>query len=77
MATALKNRPKLAFTPPPGVTLASWDSGYGTVTDAFKPDQIPGASSWAGGGSGGEQGGGGTVAAPQAGGVDTGLGGLY
>ena len=29
---------------PPGVTMAPWDSGTGTVTDAFKPDQVPGAS---------------------------------
>ena len=27
-----------------GVTMATWDSGSGTVTDAFKPDQVPGAS---------------------------------
>jgi penicillin-binding protein 1A len=74
MAVALKNRPKLTFTPPPGVALASWDSGFGTVTDAFKPDQTPGASTSVGGGSGG---GGASAAAPQAGGVDTGLGGLY
>ena len=81
MAVALKGRPKLAFVPPPGVTMANWDSGYGTVTDAFKPDQVPGAS--------GPTGGGGTVAAapgeepgvaaaaPHAAGVDSGLGGLY
>jgi penicillin-binding protein 1A len=73
MAIALKNRPKLAFTAPPGVTVASWDSGWGSVTDAFKPDQVPGASTYVGGGSGG----GTAAAAPQAGGVDTGLGGLY
>jgi hypothetical protein len=29
---------------PPGVTVASYDSGFGTVTDAFKPGQEPGAS---------------------------------
>ena len=81
MAVALKTRPKLEFVPPPGVTMAAWDSGYGTVTDAFKPDQVPGAS--------GPMGGGGTAAAgsdapapaapdaSHAAGVDSGLGGLY
>ena len=44
MAVALKNRPVLQFSQPPGVTMASWDSGSGVVTDAFKPDQVPGAS---------------------------------
>ena len=44
MAFALKNRPVLTFPQPPGVTMAAWDSGSGTVTDAFKPDQVPGAS---------------------------------
>ena len=24
--------------------MAPWDTGTGTVTDAFKPDQVPGAS---------------------------------
>ena len=27
-----------------GVTMAQWDTGSGVVTDAFKPDQVPGAS---------------------------------
>ena len=44
MATALAGRPVLPFPLPPGVTMAQWDTGFGTVTDAFKPDQIPGAS---------------------------------
>ena len=44
MAVALKNRPVLTFQQPPGVTMATWDSGSGSVTDAFKPDQVPGAS---------------------------------
>ncbi len=44
MAVALKNRPKLNFPAPDGVTLATWDSGTGQVTDAFKPGQVPGAS---------------------------------
>ena len=36
MATALAGHPVLAFPMPPGVTMAPWDSGRGTVTDAFK-----------------------------------------
>jgi penicillin-binding protein 1A len=44
MAFALKNRPVLQFQQPPGVTMAQWDTGSGVVTDAFKPDQVPGAS---------------------------------
>ena len=32
MAVALKDRPVLTFQQPPGVTMASWDSGRGTVT---------------------------------------------
>jgi penicillin-binding protein 1A len=74
MAYALRNRPNLKFVPPPGVTMASWDSGFGTVTDAFKPDQTPGASDSIGGAASAD-------ATPTTGGtaagVDTGLGGLY
>jgi hypothetical protein len=44
MAVALKDRPVLQFPQPPGVTMGQWDSGSGMVTDAFKPDQVPGAS---------------------------------
>jgi penicillin-binding protein 1A len=44
MAAALQGRPKLNFVPPPGVTMAQWDSGSGMVTDAFKPGEVPGAS---------------------------------
>ena len=84
MAFALKGRPVLTFPQPPGVTMASWDSGSGTVTDAFKPDQVPGAS----GPLGGEIAAGAEVPAadgaipagatqPVSGGVDTSLGGLY
>ncbi len=76
MAFALKNRPNLKFTPPPGVAMAAWDSGSGQVTDAFKPGQTPGAS--------GPMGGAGAAtadaqagASPHAAGVDSGLGGLY
>jgi len=85
MAIALKNRPNLTFRKPDGVTLSSWDSGYGSRTDAFKPDQAPGSSqrvvggedgitevSGSGGvGSGG--GGGGSTGV----GIDSGVGGLY
>jgi penicillin-binding protein 1A len=78
MATALAGRPVLAFPQPPGVTLAPWDSGTGTVTDAFKPDQTPGASTPVGVGlasapADDQQGGPPIVH----GGVDTTLGGLY
>ena len=78
MAIALKNRPKLTFPVPPGVTLGSWDSGTGTITDAFKPGQTPGGSSSAADPKSG------TTSAttdtptkPRAGGVDNDLGGLY
>ncbi len=87
MAEALKGRPDLKFVPPPGLTIASYDSGFGTVTDAFKPGQVPGASSGnvassaeaqldssgaSPAGGGQDSGTGGTAA-----GVDSGLGGLY
>ena len=79
MAAALAGHPVLSFPVPPGVTLAQWESGSGTITDAFKPDQIPGASNPTGMG---------LPAAPLAdgsappptivhGGVDNGMGGLY
>ncbi len=42
MAAALKDRPNLKFVPPAGVTMASYDSGWGTVTDAFKAGQNSG-----------------------------------
>jgi len=82
MAAALKTRPKLTFAQPPGVTMASWDSGSGSVTDAFKPDQVPGASGPIGGGAvaaAAPDAPGGAMPAPasQAAGVDSGLGGLY
>jgi penicillin-binding protein 1A len=44
MAEALKDHPVLPFTPPPGVTLASWSDSVQTMTDAFKDGQTPGAS---------------------------------
>ncbi len=85
MQAALKGRPELKFVAPPGLTIASYDSGFGTVTDAFKPGQVPGASSpVAGTASADAQAGGGGDAGAAAGapggtaaGVDSGLGGLY
>jgi len=82
MAVALKNRPVLQFQAPPGVTMAAWDSGRGTVTDAFKPDQIPGASQPLGGvAATGPAGIDGLVPAEASksgpGGVDNSLGGIY
>jgi penicillin-binding protein 1A len=83
MAVALKNRPVLTFPQPPGVTMAAWDTGSGTVTDAFKPDQVPGASRPIGGGAVASDAapadGTPPAGAPQAvhGGVDSSMGGLY
>ncbi|MBV9756093.1 MAG: PBP1A family penicillin-binding protein [Alphaproteobacteria bacterium] len=81
MAIALKNRPVLPFVAPPGVTLAKWDTGSGTVTDAFKKGQEPGSTSAEtaeGGGDdqGGDQNGGG-VGGKTTGKLDTTMGGLY
>ncbi len=80
MAVAIKNRPNLQFKKPDGVTLASWDSGAGPRTDAFKPDQPPGGTQGTIGtddSSGITQVSGG-AAPPAAGvGVDSGVGGLY
>jgi len=76
MAVALKDRPVLQFRPPEGVVMSSWDSGGGTVTDAFKVNQTPGASTSPGGGSGSTSEGPSTGAAVH-GGVDSSLGGLY
>jgi penicillin-binding protein 1A len=79
MATALIGHPVLNWAAPPGVKLQSWDSGNGTVVDAFKDGQIPGASAPIGGSM--------TAAADPAGsppppsivhgGVDNSMGGLY
>ncbi len=80
MAFALKERPVLNFPQPPGVTMASWDSGFGTVVDAFKPGQVPGASGPVGvaaGTSGSAPGGEDESTASTAGGIDSSLGGLY
>jgi len=90
MAFALKDHPVLNFIAPPGVTLARWESSIGTVTDAFKPGQVPGAGGVAATVSqvGGERGGGedgrpvseygapAAAAAAKSGG-ETSMGGLY
>ena len=64
---------------PPGVTMAPWDTGRGVVTDAFKANQVPGASGPIGMGIASRPSADG--AAPPTpvvhGGVDSGLGGLY
>ena len=80
MVVALRDRPSLTFPMPPGVTMATWDSGSGPVTDAFKPGQVPGASNGALAGMSGtpvdpDEAGPGPRSA--AGGVDSSLGGLY
>ncbi len=60
--------------------MATWDSGFGPRTDAFKPGQEPGASQGVIGG--GDAGGGArrgerrAAAAPGVG-IDSGVGGLY
>ena len=82
MAVALKNRPNLQFRAPDGVTMASWNSGSGSRTDAFKPDQVPGASDGTIGGGVAVTGGGSrntdkSVAVSGGVGVDSGMGGLY
>jgi penicillin-binding protein 1A len=82
MAAALKGQPVLSFPQPPGVVMAQWDTGSGVVTDAFKPDETPGASGMAGVGVASQQptSGGPTPAAAAGsgnGGVDMSLGGLY
>lgn len=77
MAFALKDRPNLKFVPPPDVTMASWDSGSGTVSDAFKPGQVPGASGPVDSTTATADTGGDGAPAPHAAGVDSSLGGLY
>ena len=76
MQVALKSRPNLQFRMPDGMKMAAWDSGSGRVTDAFKPDQVPGATQ---GTIGGNEGGEGlTVSTGGPGlGIDSGMGGLY
>jgi penicillin-binding protein 1A len=78
MAFALKDRPNLKFVAPPDITMASWHSGNGTVTDAFKPGQTPGASGPVDSvTTTADTGGSVSASAPKAGGVDSALGGLY
>jgi len=84
MAQALKGRPVLNFPQPPGLVMASWQSRDGTVTDAFKPDQVPGASQPIDMGIASESATPGTTPASAPGaasgavnGMDTSLGGLY
>lgn len=79
MAIALKNRPMLTFKQPDGVTMASWETGFGQRTDAFKPGQEPGVSqgvigSDSAGVAANDDGAGG--AGPGIG-IDSGVGGLY
>jgi penicillin-binding protein 1A len=76
MAVALKDRPKLSFPMPDGLTMSSWQDGSGTVTDAFKPGQQPGASvGIASADSGATPTA--TAGATTGGGLDSGMGGLY
>ena len=78
MAYALRNRPVLQFRIPDGVKLASWDSGYGSRIDAFKPDQPPGGSQGTIGGGDVPAASDGLTASSGPGlGVDSGQGGLY
>jgi penicillin-binding protein 1A len=80
MAVALKSRPSLQFPAPSGVTLAPWDTGSGQSIDAFKPDQVPGASGPLGthpGTTVSSDGGRDVAPPPASGGVDSGMGGLY
>ena len=84
MAVALKGRPNLQFRAPDGVRLAAWESGSGSRTDAFRPDQPPGGTagtigggSGGGGGGGGRGGGGDGLTVSSGVGVDSGMGGLY
>jgi penicillin-binding protein 1A len=79
MAVALAGHPVLPFPMPAGVTMAPWDTGRGTVTDAFKADQIPGASGPIGIGVASAPSADGTPPPPPIvhGGVDNSMGGLY
>jgi penicillin-binding protein 1A len=77
MAVALKNRPTLQFKMPDGLKMATWDSGYGPRTDAFKADQQPGASQGIIGGGDAPAGDGTEVSAGSGVGIDSGVGGLY
>ena len=43
MKFALKGRPVLNWTMPPGLTMESFGTADGTATDAFKTGQTPGS----------------------------------
>ncbi len=75
MASALKARPSLAFRMPDSVKMAAWDSGSGRITDAWKLDQVPGATQGVIGG--GDSSGVTTVSGGPGLGIDSGVGGLY
>ncbi|HEY0423303.1 MAG TPA: transglycosylase domain-containing protein, partial [Rhodopila sp.] len=79
MAAALAGHPVLSFAMPPGMTMAAWDSGSGMVTDAFKADQVPGASAPIGMGVASAPSADGSPPQPTIvhGGVDNSMGGLY
>ena len=74
MAAVLKSRPSLAFRVPDSVKMVAWDSGGGRVTDAWKLDQVPGATQ---GTVGGDSSSGMTVSGGPGLGIDSGMGGLY
>jgi penicillin-binding protein 1A len=79
MQAALKDQPNLPFHVPEGMTVATWAP---SITDAFKPGEVPGQSGpTIGGGDGGGDGGSGLTASSGSGGtgtgVDSGVGGLY
>jgi hypothetical protein len=61
------------------MTMAAWDTGSGTVTDAFKVDQVPGASAPIGVGVASAPSADGSPPQPTIvhGGVDNSMGGLY
>ena len=73
MAAALKSRPSLAFRMPDGLKMAAWDTGYGRVTDAWKSDQVPGATQGTIGGGGDASGM--TASGGPGVGIDSGVGG--
>ena len=82
MASALKHRPVLPFPQPAGVNVVSWNTGSGSVLDAFKAGQVPGASGPVGSAGLIAEAPPGSLGASEAssgaaGGVDTSLGGLY
>ena len=76
MAVALKSRPNLVFRMPDGVKMASWDSGSGQRTDAFKPGQDPGGTTGTIGGGESTDGLTASTSGPGVG-IDSGVGGLY